>query len=55
MAQQKQKETYNRKHLHEELTLHGTEVLIENTAQKGQKGGKLDDTFDGPYTLFMSA
>ncbi len=37
MAQQKQKETYNRKHLHEELTLHGTEVLIENTAQKGKK------------------
>ncbi len=50
MAQQKQKESYNRKHLHEELSP-GTEVLIENTAQKGRKGGKLDNSFDGPYSI----
>ncbi len=50
MAQQKQKETYDRKHLQEELNP-GTEVLIENSAQKGRKGGKLDDAFDGPYSI----
>ncbi len=32
-AQKKQKETYDRKHLQEELSV-GTEVMVENTAQK---------------------
>lgn len=49
-AQQKQKETYERKHLPEELAP-GTEVLIENTAQKDRKGGKLEEAFKGPYII----
>ncbi len=36
-AQLKQKETYDRKHLPEELP-NGTEVLLENTKQKQRKG-----------------
>ena len=41
-AQKQQKETYDRKHLQSELPK-GSEVLLENTAQKQRKGGKLDD------------
>ena len=52
-SQQKQKETYDRKHLPKELAP-GTEILIENTAQKERKGGKLDDAFLGPYTIHKS-
>lgn len=40
-AQKKQKETYDRKHLPEEWPI-GTEVLLENTADKQRKGGKLN-------------
>ena len=40
-AQKKQKETYDRKHLPEELSI-GTEVLLENTKQKQRKGNALD-------------
>ena len=29
----------------------GAEVLMENTAQKQRKGGKLADKFLGPYTI----
>ena len=53
IAQQKQRETYDRKHLPEEISA-GTEVLIENTAQKDRKGGKLDDAFNGPYIIHKS-
>lgn len=49
-AQQHQKETYDRKHLQSELP-EGSEVLVENTAQKQRKGGKLDDLWLGPYTV----
>ena len=35
-AQKNQKETYDRKHLPEELPV-GTEVLLENTAQRQRK------------------
>ena len=45
-----QQETYDRKHLPEEFAP-GTEVLIENTAQKQRKGGKLEDPFKGPYNI----
>ena len=44
------KETYDRKHLQSELPK-GSEVLLENTAQKQCKGGKLDDAWLGPYTI----
>ena len=40
-AQKKQKDTYDRKHLPELLAV-GTKVMVENTAQKEIKGGKLD-------------
>ena len=49
-AQRKQKETYDRKHTPEELPV-GTEVMVENTAQKDRKGGKLDDMFKGNYFI----
>ena len=52
-AQQYQKETYDRKHLPRELDL-GMEVLIENSAQKERKGGKLEDAFLGPYIIHES-
>jgi len=29
----------------------GTEVLLENTAQKQRKGGKLEPAWLGPYTI----
>ena len=45
-AQKKQKETYNRKHLPEELSV-VTLVMIDNTAQKERKGGKLHELFKG--------
>ena len=49
-AQKQQKETYDRKHLQSELA-EGSEVLLENTAQKLRKGGKLDDAWLGPYMI----
>ena len=53
IAQQKQKETYDRKHLPKELPV-GTEVMVENTAQLQRKGGKLDDVFRGVYVIHES-
>ncbi len=49
-AKMKQKETYDRKHLPEELPI-GTEVLLENTADKQRKGGKLNPAWLGSYTI----
>ena len=49
-AQKKQKDTYDRKHLPELLAV-GTKVMVENTAQKERKGGKLDETFKGIYYI----
>lgn len=53
-AQRKQKETYDRKHTPEELPV-GTEVMVENTAQKDRKGGKLDDMFKGNYFIHLGS
>ena len=52
-AQKNQKETYDRKHLPEELPV-GTEVPLENTAQRQRKGGKMDPVWLGPYTISKS-
>ena len=49
-AQKKQKETYDRKHQPGEIAV-GTQVLLENTAQKQRKGGKLEPAWLGPYTI----
>ena len=49
-AQKQQKETYDRKHLPGEIAI-GTHVLLENTAQKQRKGGKLKPAWLGPYTI----
>ena len=49
-AQAKQKEVYDKKHKPEEIAV-GSEVLIENTLQKGRKGGNLDDAFKGSYFI----
>ncbi len=49
-AQEKQKNTYDRKH--EVATINiGTEALLENTAQKQRKGGTLEPTWLGPYIV----
>ena len=49
-AQKRQKETYDRKHQPEEIA-EGTQVLLENTAQKQRKGGKLEPAWLGPYVI----
>lgn len=49
-AQKKQKETYDRKHQPGDISV-GTQVLLENTAQKQRKGGKLEPAWLGPYTI----
>jgi len=49
-AQIRQKQTYDRKHIQEELTV-GMEVLVENTAQIKRKGGKLQELFKGKYVI----
>ena len=49
-AQKRQKETYDRKHQPEEIA-EGTQVLLENTAQKRRKGGKLEPAWLGPYVI----
>lgn len=49
-AQKKQKEEYDRKHQPKVLKV-GTVVLLENTAQKQRKGGKLEPLWLGPYTI----
>ena len=49
-AQRKQKETYYHKHTPEELPV-GTEVMVENTAQKDRNGGMLDDMFNNNYFI----
>ena len=46
----KQKETYDRKHQPGDIAV-GTVVLLENTAQKQRKGGKLEPAWLGPYTI----
>ena len=49
-SQKKQKETYDRKHMPKELAV-GTEVMVENTAQKQRKGGKFKELFMGTYVI----
>ena len=49
-AQKKQKEINDRKHQPDEIAV-GTEVLLENTAQKQRKGGKLEPAWLGPYVI----
>ena len=47
-AQSKQKETDDRKHQPPTYSA-GSKVLLENTAQKQRKGGKLESRWLGPY------
>ena len=49
-AQTNQKETYDCKHGHQILP-EGSQVLLENTAQKERKGGKMDKVWLGPYVI----
>ena len=49
-AQRKQKESYDRKHQPAVFTI-GSKVLLENTAQKQRKGGKMDPVWLGPYII----
>ena len=50
LAQENQKKSYNQKHQPAEIPV-GTQVLLENTAQKQRKGGKLEPMWLGPYTI----
>ena len=50
LAQKKQKETYDRKHQPPVLKL-DSKVLLENTAQKQRKGGKMEPLWLGPYII----
>ena len=52
-AQKRQKHTYDRKLICAELSI-GTKVMVENSAQKGRKGGKLQEVFRGNYTIAES-
>lgn len=49
-AQKNQKKTYDRKHQPSEFTI-GSKVLLENTAQKQRKGGKMSPLWLGPYII----
>ena len=49
-AQTKQKESYDLKHQPVFFSV-GSQVLLENTAQKNRKGGKLEPAWLGPYTV----
>lgn len=49
-AQGKQKRQYDSKHSGKLFSI-GTEVLVENTADKQRKGGKLNTVWRGPYTI----
>ena len=49
-AQKNQKETYDRKHQPGDIAVE-TKVLLENTAQKQRKGGKLEPAWLGPYVI----
>jgi len=49
-AQKKQKLQYDVKRSSEAFPI-GTEVLVENTADKQRKGGKLNRVWFGPYTI----
>lgn len=49
-AQKNQKETYDRKHKPSVFKI-GSKVLLENTAQKQRKGGKMDPLWLGPYVI----
>ena len=51
-AQKKQKEAYDRKHHPEDVVVE-TQVLLENTAQKQRKGGKLEPALSiGSFLCF---
>ena len=52
-AQKRQKHMYDRKHICAELSI-GIKVMVENSAQKGRKGGKLQEIFRGNYTIAES-
>ena len=49
-AQCKQKETYDKRHETSTLPIR-SKVLLQNTAQKQRKGGKMDPLWLGPYII----
>ena len=49
-AQKKQKDYYDSRHQTQTFAV-GEKVLVENTAQKQRKGGKLKDKWLGPYRI----
>ncbi len=49
-AQEKQKKYYDSRHQPQIFSV-GEKVLVENTAQKQRKGGKLHDKWLGPYKI----
>ena len=49
-AQKKQKDYYDSRHQTQTFAV-GEKVLVENTAQKQRKGGKLKEKWLGPYQI----
>ena len=55
-AQDKQKQTYDRKHCTSfEIYSVGSAVLKKDFTRKKRKGGKLDSTWVGPYTISLES
>jgi hypothetical protein len=51
VAQERQKELYDRKHAHPCAFTVGDKVLMKDITRKKRKGGKMDVKFLGPYTI----
>ena len=54
VAQQKQKELYDRKHANPKVYQVGSKVLKKDFAHKKRKGGKMDAKFVGPFIITKS-
>ena len=54
IAQQKQKELYDRKHANPKVYQVGSKVLKKDFARKKRKGGKIDAKYVGPFIITKS-
>ena len=54
IAQQKQKELYDRKHANPKVYQVGSKVLKKDFARKNRKGGKMDAKYVGPFIITKS-
>ena len=54
VAQQRQKEQYDRKHANPDIFTMGAIVLKRDFTRKKRAGGKLDSRWTGPYRIIKS-